>query len=114
MAHFAEINSQNLVLRILVVPDEEQHRGQEFLASDLKLGGTWIQTSYNGNIRKNYAGIDYTYDSQRDAFIPKKPFDSWVLDEETCNWFPPIPYPQDGKKYNWNESTINWTEIQST
>ena len=114
MAHFAEINSQNLVLRVLVVPDEEQHRGQEFLASDLKLGGTWIQTSYNGTIRKNYAGIDYTYDSQRDAFIPKKPLDSWVLDEETCNWFPPIPYPQDGKKYNWNESTVNWAEIQST
>lgn len=111
MAHFAEINSQNLVLRVLVVPDEEQHRGQEFLASDLKLGGTWIQTSYNGAIRKNYAGIGDTYDSSRDAFISPKPFPSFVLNEQTCRWQAPVPCPS-GELHEWGEASLSWVLVQ--
>ena len=97
------------------------HRGHDFLATDLGLGGTWIQTSYNTRggvhssggtpLRKNYAGIGYTYDSGRDAFIPPKPFASWVLDEGTCLWNAPVPYPTDGKMYNWNEATTSWVVV---
>lgn len=86
MAHFAELDDNNIVLRVLVVPDEQEHRGQEFLADDLNLGGRWLQTSYNHRIRKNYAGVGYTYDSDRDAFIPPKPGDEFTFDEETCRW----------------------------
>ena len=111
MAHFAEINTENKVVRVLVVPNSEEHRGQEYLSNDLGLGGIWIQTSYNNNIRYNYAGIGYTYDSTRDAFIAPKPYDSWVLDEDTCRWTAPIPYPQDDKKYYWDEATVSWIEL---
>lgn len=86
MAHFAELNDNNIVIRVLVVPDEQEHRGQEFLADDLGLGGRWLQTSYNHRIRKNYAGIGYTYDPDRDAFIPPKPGDDFTLNEATCQW----------------------------
>jgi hypothetical protein len=89
MAHFAEIDENNTVIRVLVVPDEQEHRGQEFLANDLALGGLWIQTSYNARIRKNSAGIGYTYDSGHDAFIAPKPEchpDKVTFDEETCTW----------------------------
>jgi hypothetical protein len=85
MAHFAEI-VDGVVVRVLVVPDAQEHRGQEFLADDLALGGTWVQTSYNARIRKNYAGIGMTYDSGRDAFITPKCHDVAVLDETTCRW----------------------------
>ncbi len=121
MAHFAEIDSNNIVLRIIVVHNNELHdengiqqeaKGAEFCRN--LLGGTWIQTSYNANFRKNYAGKGYTYDSTRDAFIPPKPFPSWVLVEETCQWDAPIPYPIDvgtpeaPKKYYWDEATTSW------
>ena len=89
MAHFCEVDSNNTVLRVLVVPDEQEHRGQEYLADELGLGGIWRQTSYNGRIRKNYAGIGYTYDAARDAFIAPKPEchpDAVTFDEETCTW----------------------------
>jgi len=88
MAHFAEIDNNNTVLRVLVVDNSLEHRGADFLANDLRLGGTWIQTSYNNNIRKNYAGIGYTYDSTRDAFIAPKPncHPEETLDEATCRW----------------------------
>ena len=88
MAHFAEIDSNNIVIRILVVDNSLEHRGAEFLANDLGLGGTWVQTSYNNNIRKNYAGIGYTYDATRDAFIPPKVncHPEETLDETTCRW----------------------------
>lgn len=118
MAHFAEIDENNIVIRVLVISDEEENRGQEFLANDLGLGGRWIKTSYNtsGNVhqfggvplRKNYAGIGYLYDPIRDAFIPPKPFDSWILNEDTCLWEAPVPMPNDGQKYYWDESIINW------
>lgn len=87
MAYFAQIDANNIVTSVLAVPDSQEHRGQEFLADDLGLGGTWIQTSYNNRIRKNYAGIGYTYNPTRDAFIPPKPTDGdWELDEQTCQW----------------------------
>jgi hypothetical protein len=87
VSHFAEIDPNGgTVLRVLVVPDEQEHRGQDFLANELGLGGVWIQTSYNNNIRYNYAGIGYTYDATRDAFIAPKCHDEATLDEATCQW----------------------------
>ena len=88
MAHAAEVDSNNTVVRVLVVPDSEEHRIQDYLANELGLGGTWVQTSYNARIRKNYAGIGYTYDAGRDAFIAPKPecHDTVTFDEETCTW----------------------------
>jgi hypothetical protein len=120
MAHFAKIGLDNLVTDVVVVANREtmdstgvEHEsiGVEFL-KNLTGHETWIQTSYNGNIRKNYAGIGYTYDSQRDAFIPPKPFESWVLNETTCQWDAPTPRPNDDKQYNWNESTTSWDIVE--
>jgi len=121
MGHFAEINSENIVVRVLVVPGEQDHRGNDFLSIDLGLGGTWIQTSYNTRcgvhtlggtpLRKNYASFGYFYDITKDAFIPPKPFISWLLDENTCCWHSPVPHPRDGKQYYWNEETTSWIEI---
>jgi hypothetical protein len=119
MAHFAEIGLNNTVLRVIVVANEKllDESGQE---SETKgadfcrnlLGGTWVQTSYNANFRKNYAGEGFIYDAQRDAFIPPKPFASWVLNEETCQWDAPVPRPNDDKPYQWDESITNWVETQ--
>lgn len=89
MAHFAEIDETSMVVRVLVVPDSEESNGQDYLANVLGLGGTWIQTSYNGNIRKNFAGIGYTYDPVRDAFIAPEPIDATGFDEVTCQWIVP-------------------------
>lgn len=111
MAHFAEIDEDGVVLRVLVVPDAQEHRGQEFLADDLGLGGTWVQTSYNASIRKNYAGIGMTYDNTRDAFVPEQPYASWILNEETCQWEAPVPYPDGGVMYVWNEELTDWQAI---
>lgn len=86
MAHFAEIDNNNVVTRVLVVPDEQEHRGHDYLAVDLGLGGTWVQTSYNATIRKNYAGIGMSYDADRDAFIHQKCHDDATLDDDTCQW----------------------------
>ena len=121
MAHFAEIDENNVVTRVLVVSDDQQDRGHEFLSQDLGLGGTWLKTSYNTiagehknggtPFRKNYAGIGFTYDADRDAFIPPKPFDSWLLDEDKCIWEAPTPMPTDEKLYNWDEDTTSWKEV---
>jgi len=111
MAHFAEIDSNNTVVRVLVIPDDAEDRGQDYLANDLGLGGTWVQTSYNGNIRKNFAGIGFAYDVERDAFIAPKPFDSWLLNEETCQWNAPVVYPTDGVVYEWDEESKDWKAI---
>lgn len=123
MAHFAELGIDNIVLRVIVVHNNEllddngqesEEKGANFCRN--LFGGTWVQTSYNGNKRKNYAGIGYKFDTQRDAFIPPKPFASWVLNEETCQWNAPVPMPADAgtgeppKRYNWNEATISWIE----
>lgn len=123
MAHFANIDENNIVTQVLVVGDDQEHRGQDFLANDLGLGGTWIKTSYNTHggvhsnggtpLRKNYAGIGYTYDAGRDAFIPPKPFNSWVLDEDTCLWNAPTPMPTEGGPYMWVEDDLNWQVIPS-
>jgi hypothetical protein len=122
MAHFAEIDENNIVTRVLVVGDDQEHRGQEFLAEDLDLGGTWLKTSYNtqGGVhtlggtpfRKNYAGIGYSYDETLDAFIPPKPFASWLLNEETCNWNAPVEMPvEEGKFFTWDEDITSWVEF---
>jgi len=122
MAHFAEVNEENIVTRVLVVDNSEENNGQVFLADTLGLGGTWIKTSYNtfGGVhsnggtplRKNYAGIGYTYDSSRDAFIPPKPYASWLLNEDTCLWDAPTPMPvQEGKVFKWVEEDLNWQEV---
>jgi hypothetical protein len=89
MAHFAEIDENNTVIRVVVVNNSEEHRGQEFLSNDLGLGGTWIQTSYNNNFRKQFAGVGFTYDPQADVFIAPKPFPSWVLNDN-YDWVPPV------------------------
>lgn len=116
MAHFAEIDQNSTVLRVVVVANSDtsdQHGnevesvGQEFC--NRLLGGNWVQTSYNANFRKHYAGIGFTFDAERNAFIPPKPFPSWNLDEETCNWNPPTPKPS-GDWY-WDESTTSWKEV---
>lgn len=109
MAHFAEINQMGIVTRVIVVPDEVESFGSQWCHN--LLGGNWVQTSYNNTIRKNFAGIGYVYDEERDAFIPPKPFLSWVLDEETCTWEAPVPYPTDGKEYIWREDLGEWQEI---
>ena len=115
MAHFAEIGLNNTVLRVIVVHNNElldenrresEAKGAEFCRN--LFGGTWLQTSYNGNMRKNYAGIGFTYDAQRDAFIPPQPFPSWVLVEDTCQWTAPVAMPIDGKMYSWDEATTSW------
>ena len=108
MSHWAEIDENNIVLRVLVGDNNEPDEGEAFMNS---LGGTWVKTSYNGNIRKNYAGINYTYDSVRDAFIAPKPYESWLLDEETCQWKAPVAYPTDGVMYEWDETITDWKAI---
>lgn len=116
MAHFAKLDENNIVIDVNVVnndvldPSNEEATGIAFL-SEWSGGYTnWKQTSYNGTFRKNYAGIGYLYDASRDAFIPPKPFDSWTLVEETCQWDAPIPYPTDGNFYLWHEGTLSWKE----
>lgn len=107
MAHFAEIDENGIVKQVLVVPDQEEHRGQEFLANDLGLGGIWIQTSYNHKIRKQYAGIGFKYDAEADVFIALQPFSSWILDEN-YDWQAPKPKPEDDLMYVWNEENLEW------
>jgi hypothetical protein len=111
MAHFAQIDENNIVTQVLVVHDNVEDRGQDYLANDLGLGGTWVQTSYNNRIRKNFAGVGFTYDATRDAFIAPKPFDSWLLNEDTCRWEAPVAYPADGVMYKWNENDKDWEAI---
>ena len=117
MAHFAELDSDNKVLRVIVVNNsdildsngnESEEVGKQFCV-DL-LGGNWIQTSYNRSFRKNFAGVGMTYDEERDAFIYNKPFDSWNLNENTCLWEAPVQKPVDGKRYSWDEDILSWVE----
>lgn len=127
MAHFAEIDENNIVIRVLVTDNNAINEGYDWLLE--AFGGTWIKTSYNtyhnqhllggDPLRKNYAGVGYTYDSEKDAFIPPRPFDSWILNDEICDWEPPKPLPADGisqqnpngTPYRWDEDTLNWIEI---
>ena len=117
MAHFAQLEN-NIVTQVIVVSNqdildengqESEQKGIDFCSN--LLGGTWKQTSYNGRIRKNYAGVGYTYDEGRDAFIAPKPYNSWLLDEDKAQWKAPIDMPTDNKRYLWNEDTLSWKEI---
>jgi hypothetical protein len=112
MSHFARVNAQGLVEQVIVAE-------QDFI-NTLSDASSWVQTSYNTQggqhpedrpLRKNYAGVGYTYDSVRDAFIPPKPYASWILNEDTCLWDSPVAYPDDGKTYSWDEATTNWIEV---
>lgn len=126
MAHFAKLDENNVVIFVTVGRDEDDGKEAELSA---RTGDVYKQTSYNtlGGIhyqadgtpsldqskalRKNFAGIGYTYDAQRDAFIPPKPFASWVLDEDTCLWNAPMPIPTDGQRYSWNEANQTWDAV---
>ena len=111
MAHFAKLGTGNIIERVEVVSNDiatNEQAGVDFLNNLYGTRDTWKQTSYNGNIRKNFAGIGYTYDQTRDAFIPPKPFTSWILNEDTCLWEAPVAYPDDGQDYEWNESNKQW------
>ena len=117
MAHFAQLDENNIVTRVLVIDQETVNTGLFGAPS------SFIQTSYNTSggvhllggtpLRENYAGIGYTYDSERDAFIPPKPFDSWLLNEDTCLWEAPIPKPDNENVYDWNEESGSWVDIHS-
>lgn len=106
MSNFAEINENNEVIRVLVGDNNLPNEGYDWFVENL--GGTWVQTSYNANFRKNYAGVGFTYDPDLDAFIPPKPYPSWQLNEETCKWQAPTPYPTDSSFYIWNEANLAW------
>ena len=110
MAHWAEIDENNIVLRVLVGDNNDPNGDEGYQWIIDNLGGTWIKTSYNAKIRKNFAGIGYSYDEGRDAFIPPKPFDSWILSERSCTWDPPVPNPDDGKLYAWDEESNSWIQ----
>jgi len=109
MAHWAQIDDSNVVTRVAVGDSSQSDEGHAWLVNNF--GGIWVMTSYEGNIRKNYAGIGFTYDETRDAFIPPKPLASWVLDEGTCLWVAPIPMPEDGAAYMWDEEAGDWIAI---
>lgn len=110
MAHFAQIDENGLVKQVLVTDNDYPNEGYDWLVETF--GGTWVQTSYNARIRKNFAAIGFTYDSERDAFIPSQPYTSWTLDETTCQWQPPVAYPTDDKVYTWDEETTTWKEAE--
>jgi hypothetical protein len=120
MAHFAELDEQNVVTQVVVVHNDElldhgiesEAKGIAFLQS-LFGHGRWKQTSYNGSRRKHYAGCKYTYDQHLDAFIPPRPFPSWSLDESSCQWVPPVPMPEDSGQYLWDEDTQSWKALDN-
>lgn len=118
MAHFAKLDENNVVTQVIVVANkdtadaegvEKEHIGAAFC--ERLFGGTWKQTSYNGNKRKNYAGIGFTYNADIDAFVPPKPYASWTLNNDTAQWEAPTPMPDDGQMYSWNEETTSWDVV---
>ena len=115
MAHFAKLGTGNIIEQVIVVSNDiaiTEEAGLDFINKLYNTRDVWKQTSYNNNFRKNFAGIGYHYDQARDAFISPKPYHSWILNEDTCRWEAPIPYPQDNNKYNWNEQTKSWDLIE--
>lgn len=123
MAHFAQIDEANLVVQVIVVNNSEindlpfpesEPIGVVFCHSLFGTGTQWRQTSYNASFRKNYAGIGFSYDAARDAFIPPRPYPSWLLDEVTCQWQAPVPCPSDGAIYAWDETSGGWVAISET
>lgn len=120
MAHFAEIGMDNTVLQVIVVHNNEllDENGveQEQLGKDFcrrLFGGTWVQTSYNGNFRKQFAGIGFTYDSVNDVFVSPQPYNNWTLDSN-YEWQPPVTYPDDGNGYYWSEENNNWVLLENS
>ena len=118
MAHFCRLDENNVVTQVIVVDNkdcadatgvEKEHIGAAFC--ERLFGGTWLQTSYNGNKRKNYAGIGYTYREDIDAFVPPKPFASWLLNEATAQWEAPVAMPDDGGMYSWDEDNQQWVGV---
>ena len=111
MGHYAFLDKDGIVTEVITGRDETETvdgiSDWETYYGNLR-NQDCVRTSYNGNIRYNYAGIGFTYDADRDAFISPKPYESWVLDEETCRWAAPVPYPEDGVMYQWNEETVDW------
>tara|TARA_B100000900_G_scaffold412141_1_gene433310 strand:- start:65 stop:430 length:366 start_codon:yes stop_codon:yes gene_type:complete len=121
MAHFAKLGTGNIIEKVIVVSNEvinnsngieQEQLGIDFINNLYGTRDVWKQTSYNGTFRKNFAGIGFKYDQTRDAFIPPKPFNSWVLNEETCMWESPVNYPDDDNRYNWNEENQTWDLIE--
>jgi hypothetical protein len=122
MAHFAKLGVGNIVEKVIVVSNDiatSEQSGVDFINKLYNTRDVWKQTSYNNNFRKNYAGIGYTYDEDRDAFIPPKPFNSWILNEDTCFWNAPVAMPEltqeqiDNRNYYvWNESTLTWNIVE--
>ena len=116
MAHFAKLGKGNKVLKVEVISNDiatTEQAGVDFLNNLYGTKDVWKQTSYNNNIRKNFAGIGYKYDQSRDAFIPPKPnYPSWTLNETTCLWECPVAYPTDGQKYIWNETNQTWDLVE--
>ena len=111
MAHFAKLGVGNIIEAVHVVSNDiatSEQAGVDFLNNLYNTRDVWKQTSYNNNIRKNFAGIGFQYDQTRDAFIPLKPYNSWILNEDTCLWEAPVVYPEDGNRYTWNETTLSW------
>lgn len=122
MAHFAKLDDNNVVLDVNVVNNQiiddlpfpaSEPVGVNFLTEWSGGYTNWKQTSYNGNFRKRYAGVNYIYDATLDAFIPPKPYPSWLLNTTTCDWNAPVPYPNDGKEYYWDETTQSWVETNA-
>ena len=115
MAHFAKLGIGNIILTVEVVSNDialTEQAGVDFLNNLHGSRDVWKQTSYNNNIRKNFAGVGYSYDQTRDAFIPKKPYNSWTLNETTCLWEAPVALPDTENKYNWNETNQTWDIIE--
>lgn len=108
MSHWAEVDENNIVIRVLIGNNDSPDEGESFMNS---LGGTWIKTSYNSNIRKNFANPGMKYDEDRDAFIYNKPFESWSLNEDTCKWEAPTAMPSDDNHYAWDEESEAWIVI---
>ena len=109
MAHYAILDENNIVTQVIVGKNEYDMLNGMLVDWESYYGGK--RTSYNGNIRKNYAGIGYTYDTTRDAFIPPQPYPSWTLNESTCLWNAPVAYPTDGQRYQWDEATTSWVAV---
>lgn len=110
MSHWAEIDTNNIVIRVLVGNNNDPNGDEGEQWFNEVLGGTWVKTSYNGNIRKNFAGVGYFYNEALDAFIAPQPFASWILDEESCKWQAPVAKPDNNLNYDWDEEAQEWTD----
>ena len=119
MAHFAQLDENNNVIQVIVVHNNElldngvesESKGIDFCQSIFGIDTMWKQTSYNGTFRKNFAGVGFRYDERRDAFLQPRPYITWIFNNETCKWEPPVPYPEDGRQYDWDGYTDTWVAL---